>query len=50
MALDSRFPGSWLDENGINLIKQDPRPHQSLEERMTPDAAYFGAQPMKAAA
>jgi len=26
------------------------RPHQSLEERMTPDAAYFGAQPMKAAA
>ena len=26
------------------------RPHQSLEERMTPDAAYFGAQPMKVAA
>lgn len=26
------------------------RPHQSLEQRMTPDAAYFGAQPMKAAA
>jgi len=26
------------------------RPHQSLEARMTPDAAYFGAQSMRAAA
>jgi putative transposase len=26
------------------------RPHQSLEERMTPDLAYFAAQPMKTAA
>lgn len=26
------------------------RPHQSLEQRMTPDTAYFGAQPMRAAA
>jgi putative transposase len=26
------------------------RPHQGLEERMTPDSAYFGTQPMKAAA
>jgi len=26
------------------------RPHQSMEDRMTPDEAYFGAQPLKAAA
>ena len=26
------------------------RPHQSLENRMTPDESYFGAQPMRAAA
>jgi putative transposase len=26
------------------------RPHQSLENRMTPDEAFFGQQPMKAAA
>ena len=26
------------------------RPHQSLPERMTPDEAYFGTPPMKAAA
>jgi putative transposase len=26
------------------------RPHQSLPERMTPEEAYFGMPPMKAAA
>jgi len=49
-----RAYGSIADANrGIGIyfdFYNGTRPHQCLEDRMTPDEAYFGAQPLKAAA
>lgn len=40
MAVDGRLLGSWLDENGISLVKQDPDTGDSLWYLTGPAANY----------
>jgi hypothetical protein len=40
MGLDTRLLGSWLDENGIHLIKQDPDTNDGLWYLTGPAAGY----------